>query len=144
MDRVQIIIDTVAKMNQLCVAELMSDSRARRIARPRMVAMYLARDITKRSMQDLGKRFNKHHTSVLHAEVEIPKLASSDDAFANRLEAIRRACEAAFEIPDARCCQACGQPLPERSVVAFPTGDRPEPARIGGPRATSSGRAASL
>lgn len=47
--------------------ELLADCRQRRFARPRQIAMYLARSITGASWSNLGREFCRDHTTVLHA-----------------------------------------------------------------------------
>ena len=47
--------------------ELVSRRRARRIARPRQIAMYLARELTPQSLPAIGRAFRRDHTTVMHA-----------------------------------------------------------------------------
>jgi chromosomal replication initiator protein len=68
----QITIDniqrTVAEFYKLKLADLHSKKRTRNIARPRQMAMALARDLTQISLPDIGDAFgNRDHTTVLHA-----------------------------------------------------------------------------
>jgi chromosomal replication initiator protein len=68
----QITIDniqrTVADFYKLKLADLHSKKRTRNIARPRQMAMALARDLTQVSLPDIGDAFgNRDHTTVLHA-----------------------------------------------------------------------------
>lgn len=57
----------VARHYDIPLAEMTSARRARRIARPRQVAMYLAKRLTPRSMPEIGRRFgNRDHTTVIH------------------------------------------------------------------------------
>jgi chromosomal replication initiator protein len=58
----------VASYYQLSVSELISTSRASRIAWPRQLAIHLARELTKESLHDIGAAFGgRHHATVLHA-----------------------------------------------------------------------------
>ena len=57
-----------AEFYKLDVKDFYSPQRARRVARPRQVAMYLARKLTTRSLPEIGRRFGgRDHTTVLHA-----------------------------------------------------------------------------
>ena len=59
---------TVAEFYKIKVADLHSKKRSRNIARPRQMAMALARDLTQISLPDIGDAFgNRDHTTVLHA-----------------------------------------------------------------------------
>ncbi len=59
--------------------DLRAKSNSRRIAEPRQIAMYLARDLTDSSLPQIGKAFGgKHHTTVLHSVRKIGKLAKED------------------------------------------------------------------
>lgn len=72
---------------QSCVAhhfgipalEMKSARRSRSIARPRQIAMYLARELTMRSLPDIGRHFgNRDHTTVIHAIKQIERLRLID------------------------------------------------------------------
>ncbi|HWY14396.1 MAG TPA: helix-turn-helix domain-containing protein [Rhizomicrobium sp.] len=66
--------------------------RARRYARPRQIAMWLARDITALSLPDIGARFgNRDHTTVMWAERRIESLMAQDERFRDQVHAIRAA-----------------------------------------------------
>lgn len=72
--------------------EWLSRMRPRRIARPRQMAMFLARELTNSSLPDIGRRFgNRDHTTVLHAERRIKALADESPKFALRLGLVRAA-----------------------------------------------------
>jgi len=60
-------------------AEMSSARRAREVARPRQIAMYLAKQLTPRSLPEIGRRFGgRDHTTVIHAVRQIEKLRQSD------------------------------------------------------------------
>jgi chromosomal replication initiator protein len=60
-------------------AEMTSARRAREVARPRQVAMYLAKQMTQRSLPEIGRRFGgRDHTTVIHAVRQIEKLRAQD------------------------------------------------------------------
>lgn len=69
----------VAEHYHLKLADLMSARRAREVARPRQVAMYLAKKLTPRSLPEIGRRFGgRDHTTVMHAVKRIEELRASD------------------------------------------------------------------
>lgn len=81
----------VADYYHLSPLELISDRRARYVARPRQVAMWVTKQITTRSLPDIGRRFgNRDHTTVLHAVRRIKALIETDAA-------IRRDCRALLD-----------------------------------------------
>ena len=60
-------------------AEMTSARRAREVARPRQVAMYLSKQLTPRSLPEIGRRFGgRDHTTVIHAVLQIEKLRAQD------------------------------------------------------------------
>lgn len=60
-------------------AEMSSARRAREVARPRQIAMYLAKQLTPRSLPEIGRRFGgRDHTTVIHAVRQIEKLRATD------------------------------------------------------------------
>lgn len=70
---------TVADYYKLKVAEMYSKKRSRAIARPRQVAMALAKELTSLSLPDIGEAFGgRDHTTVLHACKKIKELRESD------------------------------------------------------------------
>ena len=71
----------VADHYNLRLSEMLSERRARNIARPRQVAMYLAKQLTQRSLPEIGRKFNgRDHTTVIHAVRKIEDLRRSDSA----------------------------------------------------------------
>ena len=81
----------VAEHFNIRVADMHSARRARSIARPRQVAMYLAKQLTSRSLPEIGRKFGgRDHTTVMHAVRKVEELVTSDAAFAEDLELLRR------------------------------------------------------
>jgi chromosomal replication initiator protein len=77
---------------RLRMSEMLSHRRELRVARPRQVAMYLAREMTPLSLPQIARRFdNRDHTTVLHACRLIPKLAADDSALAIAIADVRAA-----------------------------------------------------
>jgi len=69
----------VAEHYRLKMADLLSARRAREVARPRQVAMYLAKKLTPRSLPEIGRRFGgRDHTTVMHAVKRIEELRVTD------------------------------------------------------------------
>ena len=69
----------VADYYHLKLTDLLSARRAREVARPRQVAMYLAKRLTPRSLPEIGRRFgNRDHTTVMHAVKRIDELRAAD------------------------------------------------------------------
>ena len=64
---VEEIQDRVASHYRLTRDEMLSNRRSRAVARPRQIAMYLAKTMTPRSLPEIGRRFGRDHTTVLHA-----------------------------------------------------------------------------
>jgi chromosomal replication initiator protein len=72
-------------------ADLLSERRNRAIARPRQAAMWLAKQLTTRSLPDIGRRFGgRDHTTVLHAVRRIEALRVDDSALNHDLEVLTR------------------------------------------------------
>jgi chromosomal replication initiator protein len=89
------IIRKVADHYNLRMSDLLSARRARQVARPRQVAMYLAKTLTSRSLPDIGRRFGgRDHTTVIHAVRKIEELRMSDSQIAEDVELLRRMLEA--------------------------------------------------
>jgi len=85
----------VAEYYNIKVSEMSSARRAQMVARPRQVAMYLAKQLTQRSLPEIGRKFgNRDHTTVMHAVRKIDQLSQSDAGFAEDVELLRRMLEA--------------------------------------------------
>ncbi len=77
------------------VTDMHSPRRARAVARPRQVAMYLAKQLTARSLPEIGRKFGgRDHTTVMHAVRRIEELKATDPSFAEDVELLRRMLEA--------------------------------------------------
>ena len=76
-----------AEFYKLEVKDFHSPQRARRVARPRQVAMYLSRKLTSRSLPEIGRRFGgRDHTTVLHACRRIEALIDEDPLFRQEVD----------------------------------------------------------
>jgi len=77
------------------VADMHSARRARAVARPRQVAMYLSKQLTSRSLPEIGRKFGgRDHTTVMHAVRKVEELKATDSGFAEDVELLRRMLEA--------------------------------------------------
>ena len=77
------------------LSDMIGPKRLRSYARPRQVAMYLAKTLTNRSLPDIGRRFGgRDHTTVMHGVRRIEELKSTDSQIADDIELLRRALEA--------------------------------------------------
>ncbi len=84
----------VAEHYNIRMNDMSSARRARAVARPRQVAMYLAKQLTSRSLPEIGRKFgNRDHTTVMHAVARITELMERDAAFAEDVELLRRMLE---------------------------------------------------
>lgn len=80
---------TVSEFFNISLKDLESDSRSRKFARPRQIAMYLAKDLTHKSLPDIGKSFGgKNHATVIHAAKNIKKLMLEDSEIAGNIRSI--------------------------------------------------------
>ncbi len=85
----------VAEHYNIKLSEMHSARRSRAIARPRQVAMYLAKQLTSRSLPEIGRKFGgRDHTTVMHAVKKVDELRASDAGFAEDVELLRRMLEA--------------------------------------------------
>ncbi|MFD2234277.1 chromosomal replication initiator protein DnaA [Phaeospirillum tilakii] len=81
----------VAEHFNIKLAEMSSARRSRQVARPRQVAMYLAKQLTSRSLPEIGRKFGgRDHTTVMHAVKKVEELKESDQGFAEDVELLRR------------------------------------------------------
>jgi chromosomal replication initiator protein len=85
----------VAEHYSIRLTDMSSARRARAVARPRQVAMYLAKQLTSRSLPEIGRKFgNRDHTTVMHAVSRVTELMERDGTFAEDVELLRRLLEA--------------------------------------------------
>lgn len=83
----------VAEYFNISVKEMQSSRRARNVARPRQIAMYLAKQLTSRSLPEIGRKFDRDHTTVMHAVRKVEELLVEDVSMTESIEALRRALE---------------------------------------------------
>jgi chromosomal replication initiator protein len=84
----------VAEHYNIRLSDMHSARRARAVARPRQVAMYLSKQLTARSLPEIGRKFGgRDHTTVMHAVRKIDELRAQDASFAEDVELLRRMLE---------------------------------------------------
>ena len=91
----RITVDDIQKATaehyRLKQSDLLSERRTRALARPRQAAMWLAKQLTTRSLPDIGRRFGgRDHTTVLHAVRRIDQLKSEDPVIARDVDVLLR------------------------------------------------------
>jgi len=92
-DPVRAIQEATASYFEMTVEELLSKPKTARLVYARSLAMYLCREMTRRSTPSLGRSFgNRDHTTVIHAEGKIRRAVEQEDPQVERdLVAIRAA-----------------------------------------------------
>jgi chromosomal replication initiator protein len=81
----------VAEHYSIRLTDMSSARRARAVARPRQIAMYLAKQLTSRSLPEIGRKFgNRDHTTVMHAVSRVTELMQRDGTFGEDVELLRR------------------------------------------------------
>jgi len=85
----------VSEHYNIRLSEIIGPRRLRTIARPRQIAMYLAKQLTSRSLPEIGRRFGgRDHTTVMHGVKRVEELKMLDNQIAEDLELLRRSLEA--------------------------------------------------
>jgi chromosomal replication initiator protein len=84
----------VADHYNIRLADMSSPRRARAVARPRQIAMYLAKQLTTRSLPEIGRKFGgRDHTTVMHAVKKVEELRSADHILQEDIDRLRRSLE---------------------------------------------------
>ena len=87
VDKIQ---NTVSNFFNISLTDMLSQRRSRPLARPRQIAMFLAKRLTSRSLPEIGRRFaNRDHTTVIHAVKTITKLSEKDEEMKKNLVQIK-------------------------------------------------------
>ena len=87
VDKIQ---NTVSNYFNIPLVEMLSQRRSRPLARPRQIALYLAKKLTTRSLPEIGRRFaNRDHTTVIHAVKTITRLSEKDDEMKKNINQLR-------------------------------------------------------
>jgi chromosomal replication initiator protein len=81
---------SVAEYYGIKHVDMVSSRRMQSIARPRQIAMYLAKNLTTRSLSEIGRKFGgKDHTTIIHAVRRIESLSASDTELSSDLIQLR-------------------------------------------------------
>jgi chromosomal replication initiator protein len=83
----------VAEYHNMSVEDLRRHDQSWTYSRPRQLAMYLARNITKSSYPELGAAFNRDHTTVISGVSRIGRLVREDPPVADLVIKLRRSIE---------------------------------------------------
>ncbi len=87
VDKIQ---NVVSNYFNISLSEMLSQRRSRPLARPRQIAMFLAKKLTTRSLPEIGRRFaNRDHTTVIHAVKTINRLSEQDDEMKKNISQIK-------------------------------------------------------
>ena len=85
----------VSEHYNIRLSDMIGPKRLRTYARPRQIAMFLSKQLTSRSLPEIGRRFGgRDHTTVMHGVRRIEELRTQDGQIAEDLEMLRRALEA--------------------------------------------------
>lgn len=92
--RIEDIQKIVSQHYNVSRTDMLSARRTRTIVLPRQIAMYIAKNVTPRSLPEIGRRFgNRDHTTVLHAVRKIEGLLQTDKKLSQEIELLRRLVE---------------------------------------------------
>ena len=84
----------VAEYFNVRLSDLLSARRARAVARPRQIAMYLSKQLTTRSLPEIGRKFGgRDHTTVIHAVRKVEELRQVDSGLEEDVDLLRRMLE---------------------------------------------------
>ena len=87
VDKIQ---NVVSNFFNIALSDMLSQRRSRPLARPRQIAMFLAKKMTARSLPEIGRRFaNRDHTTVIHAVKTISRLSEQDDEMKKNINQIK-------------------------------------------------------
>ena len=81
---------TVCDYFKINVSEMLSQRRSRYLVRPRQIAMYLTKNLTSKSLPDIGREFaGRDHTTVIHSVKTIDKLRGGDEEMSKAIEKLK-------------------------------------------------------
>ena len=87
IDKIQTV---TSNFFSISLSDMLSPRRSRPLARPRQMAMYLAKKLTPRSLPEIGRKFaNRDHTTVIHAVKTIEKLIENNDELKKNVEELK-------------------------------------------------------
>ena len=84
----------VAEHYNIRLSDMLSPRRARAIARPRQIAMFLCKELTDKSLPEIGRKFGgRDHTTIMHGIKRVAQLADEDAALREDVAVLRRSLE---------------------------------------------------
>lgn len=83
---IEIIQRHIARHYSLKLSDLKSRNNTQKIVAPRQIAMYLARTLTEASLPEIGRKFGKHHSTVMHACNKVENKCKKDAKFKTRVD----------------------------------------------------------
>jgi len=84
----------VAEHFSIRLSDMLGPKRTRTIARPRQIAMYLSKELTSRSLPEIGRRFGgRDHTTILHGVRKVEEMRANDSQLNEDIELLRRLLE---------------------------------------------------
>ena len=87
IDKIQTV---TSNFYSISLSEMLSPRRSRPLARPRQIAMYLAKKLTSRSLPEIGRKFaNRDHTTVIHAGKTVDKISQNNEEVRKNIEEIK-------------------------------------------------------
>ena len=91
VDKIQ---NVVSNYFNIPLSDMLSQRRSRPLARPRQIAMFLAKKLTSRSLPEIGRMFGgRDHTTVMHAIKKIQELCNADPSFAEHIKVLKKTLE---------------------------------------------------
>jgi len=92
------ILRTVADYYGVEREDIVSKCQRKTMLRARHVAMYLIRTLTQHSLPEIGRSFNRYHTSVLHAVRRINTLLQSDEVLKADIDLLSAKCSSRVQL----------------------------------------------
>ena len=87
VENIQKIVSDYFKIN---VREMLSQRRSRYLVRPRQIAMYLTKNLTSKSLPDIGRQFSdRDHTTVIHSIKTVDKLKNLDSEISKTIDKLK-------------------------------------------------------
>jgi chromosomal replication initiator protein len=81
----------VAEHYNIRLSDMIGPKRVRTIVRPRQIAMYLSKQLTSRSLPDIGRRFGgRDHTTIMHGVKKIEEMMTTDSQLSDDLQMLKR------------------------------------------------------
>ncbi len=89
--RIDDILRSISQQYAVSRGDLLSARRTRSIVRPRQIGMYLSKQLTSRSLPEIGRRFGgRDHTTVIHAIRKIEELMNEDPSLRDEIETLKK------------------------------------------------------